>query len=306
MNRLIQIIVTPGSGEGRALAIACRLQRALEARGDGAAVRTYTNLAALVSWAKRCEVDFTHLVCVGGDATQSATAAAAVRLSIPFVPVPTGFGNLFARTFGHPDRVDAVLDLLQSGEVRHVDAGVRNDDEIFLSHRSYGVLQDIQESVEKDRGQPRSRLARQLAYLAMAKRFLVDGRPCSLRVDVDGQMVADDANLVTVANVETYRGFLSLTPTASPIDGLFDVFIIPRTSKLRFSARLVQFMLKTPGRWKGTRFCRGRRVAVTIDGRRREELRTLRRALPLLVPPGSVEDLARRTPDTDAPVGSAA
>ena len=40
-------------------------------------------------------------------------------------------------------------------------------------------------------------------------------------------VVADDAVLVTVANVETYRDFLPLTPSASPIDGRFDVFVVP-------------------------------------------------------------------------------
>ena len=107
---------------------------------------------------------------------------------------------------------------------------------------------------------------------------------------------------MTVANVETYRGFLSLTPTASPIDGLFDVFILPRTSRIRLNARLLLLLLQAPGRWNGVLLRRGRRVVVTANDRRREDLRTLRRALPLLVPRGSVESLAKRTRDPDAPV----
>jgi hypothetical protein len=60
-------------------------------------------------------------------------------------------------------------------------------------------------------------------------------------------------------------------------------------------------LLKMPGRWNDVVLYRGRRVVVTVNGRRREELRTIRRALPLLVPRGSVEGLARRTRDADGP-----
>jgi diacylglycerol kinase (ATP) len=298
----VRIVLTPGSGEGRATATARRLRNVLTKRGDQTSVRTYTTLAALERWARTCDADFTHLVCIGGDATQSAAALAAVRLSIPFIPVPNGFGNMFARAFGHPDRVEHVAALLKSGERRRVDIGMANDRELFLSHRSYGPLQQIQQTVEDGGGQPKSRLARHLAYYGMAKRFLIDAQLPSIRVEVDGDVVARDASVVTVANVETYRGFLSLTPTASPIDGLFDVFIAPRTSRLRLNLRLLRLLLKAPGRWNGLVLCRGRHVVVTVNDGPREELRTLRRALPLLVPRGSVESLAQRTRDADAPL----
>ena len=265
-------------------------------------VRAYHDMTALVRWARTCKADFTHLVGVGGDATQSAVALAAMRLSVPLVPVPNGFGNMFARAFGHADRVENVVDLFETGQLRRVDVGLANEDELFLSHRSYGPLQQIQESAEKGRGHPMPRLARHLAYYARAKRFLIDARPPSIRVEVDGNLVADGASLVTVANVETYRGFLSLTPMASPIDGLFDIFIVPRTSRLGLNVRLLLLLLKAPGRWNRVVLCRGRRVVVTVNERRREELRTVRRALPLLVPRGSIESLTQRTRETNEPI----
>jgi diacylglycerol kinase (ATP) len=305
VTRRIQIIVTPRSGEGRAMATARGLERALKKHGDTVTIGRYTSLGALERWAQTGEADFTHLVCVGGDATQSAAAPAAMRLGVPLIPVPNGFGNIFARAFGHPDRVGAVVRLLAQGDVRRVDVGQVGGDEIFLSHRSYGPLQRIQESVEKGGGQPRTRLARYLAYYGRAKRFLIDTRLPSIRVEIDGTLVAEAASLVTVANVETYRGFLSLTPTASPVDGLFDVFIVPRTSRLLLSARLLMLMFKAPGRWKGVRLCRGRRVVVTVNDRRREELETVRRALPLLVPRRSLDVLAQRVRSADAPIDPA-
>ena len=52
---------------------------------------------------------------MGGDATQSAAAQLARRHRIPFVPIPTGFGNLFAGVFGYPSSVRGAARLLDEG-----------------------------------------------------------------------------------------------------------------------------------------------------------------------------------------------
>lgn len=299
----MQLVVTPGSGEGRASATARRLAARLRRRGHDVDLRSFADLAALADWAQRCPPGASHVICIGGDATLSAAAAASIRDKTPFVPVPNGFGNVFAQVFGYPSHAGEVLRLLDEGEVRPVDVGVvRRDagDEVFLSHRSYGFLEHIQQVAERGRNQPRRRILRYLYYYGVAHRFLFRTRLAPFQVAIDGTAVADDAVLVTVANVETYRGFLPLTPTASPIDGLFDVFVVPRVSKAGLLLRLVRLMLGLPGRWRGVALYRGRRVTVMTPWRR-EELAVRRRALPLLVPPGAIEALRRRTVEEDDP-----
>jgi diacylglycerol kinase (ATP) len=300
----VQIVVTPGSGEGRALAVARRLATLLKRRAHVVDVRSFVNLAELAHWAATCPADAAYLICIGGDATLSAAAPAAIRCDVPFVPVPNGFGNLFAQVFGYARQAGAVVRLLEEGDIRYVDVGVirhERHEELFLSHRSYGVLEQIQAVAERGRKQPRRRALRLAWYFGVAQRFLLRTRLAGFEVEIDGKPVADDAVLVTVANVETYRGFLSLTPTASPIDGLFDVFVIPRVSKAGLVRRLMSLMLRLPGRWWGVTLYRGRRVRVTTP-RRRESLVVRRRALPLLVPPGAIEGLRQRTVEEDLPI----
>jgi diacylglycerol kinase (ATP) len=234
----------------------------------------------------------------------SAAARAAIRCDAPLVPVPTGFGNIFATVFRHPRRAKHVATLLERGEARRVDVGVVTTpagQDIFLSHRSYGLLEQVQTIAERGRRQPRRRLLRYLWYWGVAYRFLFRARLASFSVEIDGRQVARDAVLITVANVETYHGFLSLTPTASPIDGLFDVAVIPRISTVRLLWRLLRLLLQLPGRWGGLTLYRGQHVVVTTP-RRREDLTVLRRALPLVVPRGAVEAMAARTvPDAPTP-----
>jgi diacylglycerol kinase (ATP) len=305
MPHVVQIVVTPGSGDGRARSTARRLQKALVRRGYEAHIRTFADLGRLEEWSATCEPDFSHLVGVGGDATLSAAVTAAARLSIPFVPVPNGFGNMFARAFGFADHTRRVIELFERGQTRRVDVGIVNGREVFLSHRSYGLLEEIQQAVEREKAQPRSRLLRHLAYYAMAQRLLFSAPLPSISVEVDGNLVADGAALVTVANVETYRGFLSLTPMASPIDGLFDVFVIPSTTKLRAWTCIFRILFGLRRRWDGVVLCRGRSARVTVDGRAPDELEVRRRAFPLLVLPESVESLRARQAEAEAEVSCA-
>jgi diacylglycerol kinase (ATP) len=301
---VIQIVVTPGSGNGRAGETAEYIRRELERSGRPARVARFHDLRRLTRWSSTCPPAFSHLICVGGDATMSAAAPAAIRHRVPLLPVPCGFGNLFARTFGHTDEVERLLQALDESAVVWVDAGSRHG-AVFLCHESFGPLDDIQNEVEHGRGQPRTRLLRWLAYYRMGVRFLGRALPSSLRVEVDGAVVVRRAVLVTVANVRAYGEFLPLTPDASPTDGLLDVFVIPRTSRLGFWTRLIKLLLHIPPRGEEVIVRRGRRVSVGRSRRRMEEMRILPAVLPVLVAPGwrdsaALEGAAARERDAAA------
>src|SRR4029450_9234136 len=98
--KIVQIVLTPGSGDGCARATARRLAKALGRRGYEVRIQTFPHPEIPLEWSETGAPDFDHLVAIGGDATISATAAASVRLSIPFVPVPNGFGNIVGLAFG--------------------------------------------------------------------------------------------------------------------------------------------------------------------------------------------------------------
>jgi diacylglycerol kinase (ATP) len=292
MAERIHIVVTSGSGNGRGLAIARDVRKRLEKEGYAAHVQMFRGLAELVKWARTAPAAFSHLVAVGGDATMSAVAEAAIRLSVPFLPVPSGFGNLFTSAFEHPGEPEQVVTLLGRGDLVWSDVGVVGTD-IFLSHQSYGYVAQIQESVEQLH-RPRQRYLRLLSYYRMAATQLSDERLDTIQLEIDGRAIPGKAGLVTIANVETYRGFLSLTPTASPVDGFFDVCVIPGATRARMLAQLLKLVLDMPGFRDEIALYRGRHVRVRVNRRRPEDVRVLPSALPMLVPPGSLERLKAR------------
>jgi diacylglycerol kinase (ATP) len=292
MAERVHIVVTSGSGNGRGLAIARDVGKRLEKEGYAARVQVFRSLDELVRWTRTSPATFSHLVAVGGDATMSAVAEAAVRLSVCFLPVPSGFGNLFTRAFEHPSEPEQVVALLGQGDLVWSDVGIAGT-EMFLSHQSYGYVAQIQEGVEQLH-RPRQRYLRLLSYYRMAAKQLSDDRLDAIQLEIDGRAIPGKAGLVTISNVETYRGFLSLTPTASPVDGFLDVCVIPRTTRPGILAQLVKVVLDLPGCRDEIGLYRGRHVRVRVNRRRPEDVRVLQSALPVLVPPGSLERLKAR------------
>ena len=122
----------------------------------------------------------------GGDGSLGAVAAVAVERGVPFVAVPFGTRNHFARDAGL-DRDDPLgaLAAFTDGVERRVDVG-RVGERLFLNNVSLGVYARLVHRRERRRRR-REALAR-LRALALtlrdrdANRFTVDGEPLHARV----------------------------------------------------------------------------------------------------------------------------
>jgi diacylglycerol kinase (ATP) len=298
-SRPIQIVVTPGSGNGAAAAMAGSLREALRARGHEVRLDIFPRLQALQRWAETDPSRISHLVSVGGDGTQSAVAMAVARRSVPFLPVPAGFGNLFARAFRLGSCVEDVIDRLEHGEIVRADVGLQNG-EPFLCHTGFGLVSGVQAHVEAG-SYPRVRWRRWVEYYRTAVRHLREMPLAAMRVVVDGRVVTDDAVVVTVANVETYGPWFRLTPAASPVDGLFDVFVMHGATKREVLTKLLRRHLRVPRADSGTHVYQSRRVSVIASASPRQDLEVAPGVLPVLVSP----DRRRAFDQTLAPAADA-
>ena len=78
-SRPIQIVATPGAGNGAAAAMAARLREALHARGHESGWTSSPSQGA-ARWAATGPSRISDLISVGGDGTQIAVATAAVSM----------------------------------------------------------------------------------------------------------------------------------------------------------------------------------------------------------------------------------
>lgn len=138
----------------------------------------------------------------GGDGSLGAVAQVAVEQGVPFVAVPFGTRNHFARDVGL-DRDDplAALRAFGDGIERRVDVGYVND-RLFLNNVSLGLYARLVHRRERRRRR-REALARLRALL-----LTVRDRRRHQRFTIDGQTVR--ARLVLVANNDYSLELLSL------------------------------------------------------------------------------------------------
>jgi diacylglycerol kinase family enzyme len=130
--------------------------------------------------------DAEALGAAGGDGSLGAVAAVAVERRLPFVCVPYGTRNHFARDIGL-DRGDPVgaLDAFVHGRERVVDVG-RAGSRIFLNNVSFGIYARLVHRREHHRAR-RDAFARARALLLTAREqhpepVVVDGQPIAARV----------------------------------------------------------------------------------------------------------------------------
>ena len=100
-------------------------------------------------------------------------------------------------------------------------------------------------------------------------------------------------SLMLVLLTTSHPAWLPLTPGASPIDGLLDVFIMRRTSERDIFARLLKRQLRLAGTAPLTFVCRSRHVAVASPRRAPDDLHLTPRQLPVVVSSKTAEALAQ-------------
>jgi diacylglycerol kinase family enzyme len=162
------------------------LVREAEARGVGTHVLEEGEDLAEV--ARSADAD--ALGMAGGDGSLAAVADVAIECDLPFVCIPFGTRNHFARDLGL-DRDDPIgaLDAFE-GRERRIDVG-RAGDRLFLNNVSLGLYARLVHRREHHRRR-REALARVRSWLTLLTHreplgIIIDGRP-------------DDTRLVLVAN----------------------------------------------------------------------------------------------------------
>jgi diacylglycerol kinase family enzyme len=174
------LLINPRSGSGRGPS-ADELRAEAERRGIDARVLGEDDDA--VTLAREAEAD--ALGAAGGDGSVASLAAVAVERELPFVCVPFGTRNHFARDLGLDiDDPVAALDGFH-GEERRVDVG-RVGDRRFLNNVSLGLYAALVHRRERHRRR-REALARGRAlWLSLRERPEVwaqlDGEPVQARV----------------------------------------------------------------------------------------------------------------------------
>ena len=171
-----------------------------------------------------------RLYACGGDGTLNEAANGARGFSnLSLTCVPCGSGNDFIRYFGARERFSDILNFTDPIEER-IDLMSVNG-RACLSICSAGFDARIGTAIDAYRRFPL--LGGSRAYVASIVVNLIRGivRPCRIRLE-DGTEIDERMTLCCICNGNWYGGGFNPVPEASLTDGLLDVLVVKRVSRL--------------------------------------------------------------------------
>jgi diacylglycerol kinase family enzyme len=185
----------------------------------------------------------------GGDGTLADVAAVAVEADVPFVPVPFGTRNHFARDAGY-DREDplAALAAFGSGTERRVDVGVVCG-RLFLNNVSLGVYAAFVHDADQ---RTKNRM---LAGLRMVPAvFGSSRRPLDLSFELEGRGEREHHRALVVLVANNDYGFQTLADIEGRErldEGRLHAYVIEATTRRTLLALLGRVLLGRTDRAEG-------------------------------------------------------
>jgi diacylglycerol kinase (ATP) len=167
------------------------------------------------------------VVAFGGDGFIHEIIQHIVPREISLGVIPCGTGNDFARSIDiYRLSLNQQLELIAQTKSRSIDLG-RVGSTWFVAILSTGfdaLVNDRANAMQWPKGRMRYNIAMIEKIVAL--------RAHSYRIRLDGEFVDVQATLVTVANGPSYGGGMKVCPDATLTDGLFDVMVLGKVSRI--------------------------------------------------------------------------
>ncbi len=224
---MIRFLLNPGGGRGRAARFASRLGELAHQAGAELVVSRSTD--DLTEQARRAATEgVERLLVAGGDGTQHFAIQGLAGTATALASLPLGSGNDIASSLGMP------LDLEQA-VARAFDGPIRTLDLAQVGDRLYGGVAGVGfDSAANETGNRVKRLKGPLIYIYAVLHTLATFRPIGYHIDYEGGSFDGAGMMMVMANTPRFGGGMRVAPAARLDDGLLDLVIIRKVSKLTF------------------------------------------------------------------------
>ena len=169
----------------------------------------------------------TGVLALGGDGFIHEIIQHLVSRNLPLGVIPCGTGNDFARSLGiHQLSFKKQLEVIGNPITKSIDLGLV-DKSWFAAILSSGFDALVNERANLMTW-PKGRMKYNIAMIEK----LIALKPHLYRIRLDQSEIHVEATLVTVANGASYGGGMKVCPEASLDDGLFDVMVLGKVSRI--------------------------------------------------------------------------
>jgi diacylglycerol kinase (ATP) len=171
------------------------------------------------------EQKITDVVIAGGDGTVSQVVHSLMKCEVNFGIIPCGSGNGLAYTAKIPKRPAAALAIIFSGTASAIDGFMVNDK---FACMLTGIGFDAKVAHEFAQ-QPKRGLA---TYVKQVVKNFFTAKTYPFIVTVNRKTFTTDAFFISIANSNQFGNNFTIAPKASLSDGLLDIVIVTKQSKL--------------------------------------------------------------------------
>ena len=178
----------------------------------------------------------TDIIICGGDGTVNKVAGALLGIDVNIGIIPLGSGNGLALAAKIPRRIDRALDLIFKGNAVYIDSFYIND---HFSCMLCGLGFDAQ--VAHDFANQKKRGL--TTYVRQSIRNFLRAPTYPFTVIMEGREFVTDAFFISIANSNQFGNNFTIAPQASLYDGLVDVVVVNKMSKLRMVGSVLKQIL---------------------------------------------------------------
>ncbi len=180
--------------------------------------------------------NITDIVICGGDGSVAPIITHLLNISVNVGIIPLGSGNGLARTARIPYSVPKAIKIIFRGTPKPVDAFMVND-RLGCQIAGWGFDAFIAQEFARERKRGLS------TYTKLAVKHFFKARPFPFEIESQGITIRTDAFILCVSNANQFGNNVRIAPRASLSDGLLDLVILKKTTKMRILSAFVNHLL---------------------------------------------------------------
>ncbi|MBN3887551.1 MAG: lipid kinase [Nostoc sp.] len=155
----------------------------------------------------------------GGDGTLNAAVDALIETQLPLGILPLGTANDLARTLGIPNSLNEACRIIADGHLHRIDLGCVNGKH-FFNVASMGLSVKITQRLTKEV----KRRWGVFAYAATALQVILEARPFTAQIAINGEVVHVKTVQIAVGNGRYYGGGMAVADDATIDDQRLDLY----------------------------------------------------------------------------------
>jgi len=201
--------------------------------------------------------NFDIIVAVGGDGTVNEVAAKVMKHDKILGIIPFGSGNGLARFLKIPMSVSKAIGVINSCDVQKIDTGLLNEKH-FFNMAGIGFDAHISSVFAGN-------ISRGLSgYLKLGLQEVFGYKAQTYHLNIDNVKYVRKAFLISIANSSQYGNNVHIAPTASVVDGLFDICIVKEFPLYKWTLLAYQMVTGKTDQSELVEIIKGKQILITM------------------------------------------